>query len=205
MKKLVIIGASGHGKVVADVADAMEKYSEVLFLDDDESLESCNGYQVIGKSSEVERYVDGAEIFVAIGNPKTREKIQHKLESINAKIPVLVHPNVVIGSGVEIGDGTVIMPGAIINAGSSIGKGCIINTAASVDHDCNVGDFCHVAVGAHLCGTVNVGNSTWIGAGATVINNKNIAGDCMIGAGAVVVKNIEKSGTYMGVPARKIK
>lgn len=204
-KRLVIIGASGHGKVVADIADAMERYSEIMFLDDDESLESCNGYAVIGKSSELERYVNSTEIFVAIGNPKTRRKIQERLEELNAKIPILVHPTAVIGSGVEIGNGTVIMPGAIINAESSIGKGCIINTSASVDHDCQMGDFVHVSVGTHVAGNVKVGENTWLGISSSVSNNVNITSDCMIGAGAVIVKDIEEAGTYVGVPAKRIK
>ena len=96
------------------------------------------------------------------------------------------------------------MAGAVINPGVRIGKGCIINTCSSVDHDCTVGDFVHVAVGSHLCGTVSVGDGTWIGAGATVSNNVSICSDCMIGAGAVIVNDIKKSGTYVGVPARRI-
>ena len=97
------------------------------------------------------------------------------------------------------------MAGAVINSGAKIGECVIINTCSSVDHDCVVDDFAHVAVGAHLCGTVNVGESTWICAGATVSNNVNICGNCTIGAGAVVVKDIEEEGTYIGVPARKIR
>ena len=96
------------------------------------------------------------------------------------------------------------MAGAVINPGVGIGKGCIINTCSSVDHDCDVGDYVHIAVGSHLCGTVSVGDGTWIGAGATVINNVFICSDCMIGAGAVVVNDIQESGTYVGVPARRI-
>ena len=83
--------------------------------------------------------------------------------------------------------------------------GCIINTCASVDHDCVLEDFVHVAVGAHVAGTVSIGAGTWIGAGATVSNNLQICGGCMIGAGAVVIKSITESGTYVGVPAEKIK
>ena len=74
-----------------------------------------------------------------------------------------------------------------------------------MDHDCKVGDYVHISVGSHLCGTVSVGSGTWIGAGATVSNNISICPDCMIGAGAVIVKNIDSAGTYMGVPARRIR
>ena len=97
------------------------------------------------------------------------------------------------------------MAGAVINPGTHIGKGCIINTCSSVDHDCIVGDYVHIAVGSHLCGTVIVGDGTWIGAGATVSNNVSICTNCIIGAGAVVVNDIKECGTYVGVPARRIK
>lgn len=97
------------------------------------------------------------------------------------------------------------MPGVIINSGTSIGKGVICNTACTIDHDCKIGDFNHISVGSHLCGTVFTGEHDWVGAGVTVSNNINICAECVIGAGAVVIKNVFESGTYVGVPARKIK
>lgn len=197
MKQLVIIGASGHGKVVADIA-RKTGYEEICFLDDNESLTECSGYPVVGRSSEWTRF--DCDVFVAIGNAKIRERMMEELT--DKSVPTLIHPNAVIGENVSIGFGTVVVAGAIINPGATIGKGCIINTAASVDHDCVINDFVHVSVGAHVAGTVEVGKSTWIGAGAVVKNNLNICGDCMIGAGAVVIKDIEEPGTYVGVPAR---
>lgn len=204
-KKLIIIGASGHGKVVADIALHLQKYDEIAFLDNDENVKECMGFPVVGKSSDAERYIDEADFIVAIGNAKIRKQVTEQLERIGASVATLIHPMAVIGSNVAIGDGSVVMAGAVINPDSTIGKGCIINTCASVDHDCQVGDYVHVSVGAHVCGTVQISESTWIGAGATIKNNVNICGECMIGAGAVVVKNIEEAGTYVGVPARRIK
>ena len=198
MKQLVIIGASGHGKVVADIARKTE-YEKICFLDDNESLTECGGYPVVGRSSEWTGF--DCDIFVAIGNARIRERMMGELA--NKSVPTLIHPNAVIGENVSIGLGTVVVAGAIINPGATIGKGCIINTSASVDHDCVIEDFVHVSVGAHVAGTVNVGKGAWIGAGAVVKNNLNICGDCMIGAGAVVIKDIKESGTYVGVPARK--
>ncbi len=199
MKQLVIIGASGHGKVVADIAKK-NGYEEIVFLDDNESLTECGGYAVVGKSS---RYVDfDCDVFVAIGNSKVREKVQTQVEFAGKNIPVLIHPHASVAENVTIGKGTVVAAGAAINPGASIGKGCIINTGSSVDHDCEIADFVHVSVGAHVAGTVRIGRRTWVGAGATVSNNINICADCMIGAGAVVIKNIEKPGTYIGVPAK---
>ena len=202
MKQLVIIGASGHGKVVADIAKKIG-YDEICFLDDNESLRECGGYAVVGNNS---RYLDfDCEIIVAIGDSNIREKIQTQIELHGKAIPTLIHPNASIAENVHIGKGTVIVAGAIINPGTKIGKGCIINTGASVDHDCRIANFVHISIGAHVAGTVNIGEHTWIGAGATVSNNINICEKCMIGAGAVVISNIEETGTYIGVPARRLR
>ena len=196
VKRLIIIGASGHGKVIADIA-VRNGYKDIVFLDDDESIRECAGFPVIGKTKEA-KSLDGDKI-VAIGNAKIRERIQKELETIT-----LIHPGATIGRRVSVGNGTVVMAGAVINSDTVIGDGCIINTAASVDHDCMIENYVHVAVGAHLCGTVHVGKNTWIGAGATVSNNINICNDCMIGAGAVVTKDIHEEGIYIGVPVTKM-
>jgi len=200
MNKLLIIGASGHGKVVADIA-AHCGYKDIAFLDDDTSLKYCLDYPVIGVSADAEKYID-ADFFVAIGNPKIREKMQKKLAEMN--IVSLIHPDAVIAPNVVIGKGTAVMAGTVINTGSDIGEGCIINTGATVDHDNRIEDYVHVSVGSHLAGTVTVGKSTWVGVGVVVSNNVNICGGCTIGAGAVVVKVISEPGTYVGVPAKRI-
>lgn len=200
MKQLLIIGASGHGKVVADIAK-LNGYESILFFDDNESLKECGAYPVVGKTADVNSFE--GDVIVAIGNATIRERIQNSLYGRN--IPILIHPSAVIDSTVKISEGTVVMAGAVINADAVIGNGCIINTCSSVDHDCQIGDFVHVSVGAHIAGTVNIGDRTWIGIGAVVSNNLNICADCKIGAGAVVVKDIDIEGTYVGVPVRKVK
>lgn len=201
MKKLAIIGASGHGKVIADIA-IRSGYEEIVFFDDNEEIHECAGFPVVGTSGGVDIYPD-CDVIVAIGNASIREKIHKQVGE--DRLATLIHPQAAISRRVMIGKGTVVMAGAVINSDTKIGEGCIINTGASVDHDCNIGDFVHVSVGAHVAGTVTVEDSTWIGAGATVSNNVAICGECMIGAGAVVVKNINESGTYVGTPTKKIK
>ena len=196
MNRLIIIGASGHGKVVADIA-ILNGYNDIVFLDDNENLKESASYPVVGKCNEAP---DG-DVFVAIGNNQIRRRWMEFYE--NRHQPVLIHPNAVVANSVTIGQGSVVMAGAVINPGASIGRGVVVNTCSSVDHDCVIADYVHVAVGAHICGTVSIGEGTWIGAGTTVINNLSICDGCMIGAGAVVVKNIECAGTYLGVPARK--
>lgn len=197
MKRLVIIGASGHGKVAADIAVKMG-YERIVFLDDNENIKQCAGFPVVGKIREVD-FIDGDKI-VAIGDGKIRKEIQESL----GNVITLIHPTAVISRRVEIGEGSVVMAGAVINSDVVIGKGCIINTSSSVDHDCEIGRYVHISVGSHLAGAVKVGNGTWIGAGAIVSNNIEICEECMIGAGTVIIKDINKPGTYVGVPSRLV-
>lgn len=197
MNRLNIIGASGHGKVVADIA-RLNGYNDVVFYDDNPNVDNCLEYPVIGNTSEVR---DG-DLFIAIGNSLIRKKFMELYKDKN--IITLIHPSAIIAKDVEIDIGSVIMAGTVINSGTRIGKGVIVNTSSSIDHDCVVEDYCHISVGSHLCGTVHVGNSTWIGAGATISNNINICDCCVIGAGATVIHDINIKGTYVGVPAKAI-
>ena len=202
-KKLIIVGCGGHAKVVTDIAMKCG-YQDIGFLDDFYLEDTFINFPVLGKVDDAKKY-SSADFFIAIGNANVRKKIYLDFIEKEFNIINLIHPAAVIASDVEIGVGTVVMAGTVINPSAKIGKGCIINTSASVDHDCTVGDFSHISVGAHIAGTVNVGKNTWIGIGAVVSNNVDIADDCLVGAGAVVVKNLTDPGTYVGVPAKKIK
>lgn len=202
--KLLIIGANGHGKVVADIALKMNRWKSIAFLDDNESLKTSMGIEVIGKSPDVHKYIEDCDIFIGIGNNAVREKIQEMLEDHRASISTLIHPSAVIGEQVDIGAGTAVMAGAVINCNTKIGKGCIINTGATVDHDSSIEDYVHVSPGVHLAGSVNIGYGSWLGVGSVVSNNIKITSGCKIGAGAVVVKDITIQGTYVGVPVRRV-
>jgi len=202
--RLLIIGAGGHGRVVADIAIKMNKWQQIAFIDDDKTVKSSMGINIIGKSDDVFQYISSYDIFIAIGNNDIRERIHNRLKTAGASIPILIHPSVVTGERVEIGQGTVVMAGVVINCCSRIGKGCIINTASTIDHDNIIEDYVHISPGAHLAGTVKIGKGTWLGIGSIVSNNLNIADNCIIGAGAVVINDITEAGTYVGVPAKKI-
>lgn len=200
-KKVVIIGAGGHGRVVADIAESCGD-TVLGFLDDSETPN--NKVNVIGKSDNAIKYCDGETyLFVAVGNCDVRKKVFNSLP--NAKWYTAIHPSAVISPSATIGEGTCVMPNTAVNNSAVIGKGVIVNTCASVDHDCVIGDFVHIACGVHIAGTVTVGDRTWIGIGSSVSNNLSIGSDIMIGAGTVVVKDISEKGTYVGVPAKKIK
>ena len=201
---LIIIGASGHGRVIADIALKMNVYKNIYFIDDNEDIKESMGIEVIGNSKSISKHINKFDMFVAIGNNTTREKVQTSLLEAGAQIPALIHPNAIIAEKVIIGAGTAVMAGAIINSLSIIGQGCIINTGATIDHDNKIDDFVHISPGVHTAGTVTVGRGTWLGIGAVVSNNINITGNCIIGAGAVVIRDIMAQGIYIGVPASKL-
>lgn len=205
MKRILLVGASGHGKVCAEIAE-LNGYDEILFLDDKRELTECGGYSVIGVETDFEKFLgEDTEFFVSIGNADIRKRMQEEIEAAGGKIATLIHPKAVVSKDVEIGMGSVLMAGVVINSGTKMGNGVIINTSSSVDHDCIIGNYCHLAVGAHICGTVNVDSMTWIGAGATVNNNISLCEGCLIASGAVVTKDIGEKGTYVGIPARRLK
>ena len=204
MKRIVLVGASGHGKVCAEIAK-LNGYGDIIFLDDNPDVKRCSNYNVVGSTSDFYQFInDDTEFFVSIGNHEIRKQIQEKIENAGGIIKNLVHPQAVISEDVLFGAGTVVMAGAVINPGARTGKGTIINTSSSVDHDCTIGDWCHVAVGSHISGSVSVGDRCWIGAGATIINDISVCNDVTIGAGAVVIRDIHKFGKYVGVPVKRL-
>lgn len=199
--RLVIIGAGGHGKVIADIALKIG-YTNIVFADDNANG-FCMDFPIICTSSNIEQLNDGqTDFIIAVGNNNTRKKIakKHRVNWVT-----LIHPSAQIGTNVKIGLGTVVMACAVINSCAIVGDHCIINTCAVIEHDDIIGNYAHISPKAALGGTVYIGESTHIGIGATVKNNIEICNDCTIGAGAVVVKNITESSTYIGTPARQIK
>lgn len=200
MKKLIIIGASGQGRTIADIAKLIG-YEHIYFLDDHDYSEEL-GRQYLGRIESAIGYKEEFEFIVGIGNCKVRKEIMNKFDVDYVNI---IHPSAVISDAVRFGKGSLVMAGAVINNDVIIGDGVMVTTCSSVDHNCTVGDYVLIGVGAHLCGTVYVDECTWIGAGATVNNNTSICADCMIGSGAVIVKDIIVSGTYVGIPAKRIK
>lgn len=204
MKTLCIIGAGGHGKVIADIAKRINQYEKIIFLDDNNEMREKNPL-VVGDIHAYKHYLNLAEFVVAIGSNATRKAVFDMLVEDGAKLISLIHPSSCVSENAYIGKGTVIMPGCVVNSGAHIEQGVILNTCSSVDHDCYIGEFSHIAVGAHLCGTVRIGEQCMIGAGSTIINNINICNGCILGAGCVVVDSIIKKGTYIGVPAKKVK
>ena len=200
-KKLIIIGAGGHGKVCSEIAISLKLWDDVLFLDDSSTDNNLN---IVGKVSDFTNFVQDFDFFCAIGNNELRKNLHSKILSKNGNIVSLIHPKAIISSNVTIGIGTVVMAGAILNNNSTIKNGVIINSNSVIEHDCKVNDFVHVSPGCIISGSVNIGSETWIGSGSIVINNINISSKCLIGAGSLIVKDIAKPGKYFGHPVQNI-
>lgn len=198
-KPLIIIGGGGHGAVLADIARLMG-YSLTGFLDDGFSPgERVMDAPVLGPVADWEKYPD--HVFtLGVGDNTIRRTLAERLP---VSFATLIHPSVVIASGVKIGEGTVIMAGVVVNPRTEICRHVILNTRASIDHDCKLADYVHVSPGAALGGGVTVGEGTHIGIGASVKHCISIGGSVVIGAGAAVVKDITEPGVYVGVPAKR--
>lgn len=199
-EKVVIIGASGHGKVVADIVCAAGD-TVVGFLDDDRSKTLCAGYPVLGSVLSAKEMTD-CRFIIAIGDNGIRRRLAGELKLFWY---TAIHPSAVVSPSAVVGVGTVVAANAVINAEARVGDHCIINTGAIVEHENVLGDFVHLSPAAALGGNVTVGVGTHVGIGACVRNNVTICGGCVIGAGAAVVRDIEGPGTYVGVPARRLK
>ncbi len=197
MKELIIFGAGGHAKVVADLA-IQTGYKIRGFLDDHPTAPSCLDYPILGCIEDCLNFPK-ADFALGIGNNAVRKRI---MEQFHLNFPILIHPRATVSPFSTVGAGTVVMAGAIVNACATIGQGCVINTAAVVEHDCTIGDFTLLAPHSTVCGGTSIGSECWIGAGSTVNNGLQICNAATVGSGAAVTKSITQAGTYVGVPAK---
>ncbi|WMN61170.1 acetyltransferase [Pseudoalteromonas xiamenensis] len=201
-KKLAILGASGHGKVVAEIAELCG-YSVEFFDDAYPSKRTLEHWPVLGDTEALLRLVsEYSGVAVGIGNNTIRQQKFMLLLEKGINCPVLVHPLASISHYSHLALGTVVMSGATINPFVEIGKGVIINTNATIDHDCVIGDYAHVCPGVSIGGGCSVERSTWIGIGSAVKQDIKIGESSIIGAGSVVVRDIQAGVTAFGNPAK---
>ncbi|BBB90128.1 MAG TPA: acetyltransferase [Methylomusa anaerophila] len=169
MSNLLIIGAGGHGKVVAEAAEFQGKWTKIAFLDDRTDITHVFNFGIFGKLNDYVNFVAEFEFaFVAIGDNEKRLLWIDKLLDTGYKIPAVIHPGAYVSKYGLIGEGTVVLPGAVVNTNSRIGKGCIININACIDHDCEIGNGVHISSGAVVRSMSTVGRLSYIGAGSCV-------------------------------------
>jgi sugar O-acyltransferase (sialic acid O-acetyltransferase NeuD family) len=208
--KILIIGAGGHGQVVADILLRMKEQEAPVdligFLDDNAELHNrfILNTPVLGSVNHLSD-IPHDSLIVAVGDNHRRKTIFNDLLSRGEKMTIARHPRAVLSPDIAIGDGTMICAGVIINPAANIGCNVILNTGCTIDHHNEIGDHVHIAPGAHLGGDVHVGAGSLVGIGATVMPGRCIGEDCIIGAGALVQKDIPDGSMAIGVPARVVK
>lgn len=207
--KLVLIGAGGHAKVVADLILRVGSYEIVGFLDDDPATwgRTILGLPVLGGHERLPalRAEGAARCLVAVGDNRARLALAEQAAALGYSFPVAIHPRATVAPSARLGPGTVVAAAAVVNPEAVVGNHAIINTGAIVEHDNRLGEGVHISPGAVLCGGVTVGDHGHVGAGARVIPGVCVGSDCVIGAGAVVIRDLPDRVVAVGVPARVIK
>jgi UDP-perosamine 4-acetyltransferase len=210
MSEFVVLGGSGHGKVLISILNKLGH--NVLGYLDPHDRGIVLGKQRLGDDALLPELLNkhpGCQAAIGIGKVDTtsdvRERILEHLEILGFGLPPIVSPQAIVNENVALGTGSVVFDGVVVNSGTEIGRGCILNTNCTVEHDCQIGDHVHVASGATLSGKISVGDNCLLGSGVNIIQSVYICADCLIGAGATVIKDIKNPGVYAGTPATRIR
>lgn len=208
MSGIAIIGAGGHGRVVASVLQAANA-TVAGFID--EGVKGDLPFPLLGRDDDIPTLIENGIINSFIiglgsvkGGPSLRATLFEKMVGLGLAPAVAIHPMAVLSPGVKLGAGCVVMTGAILNTGTSVGKNSIINTGAIIDHDGDIGEHVHIGPGVTMSGNVTVGEHSLIGVGSTIRQSITIGANVTLGAGSVVVKDIADGVTAFGNPAKAI-
>jgi len=208
-RNIVILGAGGHGQVVADIVlrmrDSGSPVGAVMFLDDKAELAGRRvlGLEVVGPVTDAENYKD-CRFVAAVGDNQKRKELFQWLFGMGCDFAVARHPAAVLAPDVTVGIGTMICPGVVFNTGTTIGRNVILNTGCTVDHHSIIGDHVHIAPGVHMGGNVTVGEGALVGIGAVVMPGKTIGAWALVGAGALVHEDVPDGAVVVGVPAHRV-
>lgn len=203
--EIVVVGAGGHAKVCIEILREMGE-TVAYCVGDADALDRCVGVPVLrGDENLRDLYAAGyRRVFVAIGSNRLRNRLATFAIDIGYKLTNAIHPKAILSPTVRLGDGVAVMAGAVINAESNIDSLAVVNTGATIDHDCDIGKAVHIAPQCALAGNVKVGAFSFLGIGSKVIPERTIAENVNLGAGSVVITDLRKSGTFVGVPARRL-
>jgi sugar O-acyltransferase (sialic acid O-acetyltransferase NeuD family) len=202
MKSIAILGASGHGKVAAEIAELCG-FNKIVFFDDNKELYLLEDWKIKGDTSNlISELSEYDACFVAIGDNKIRVNKTELLLEKKANIVSLIHPSSTVSKYSTVDKGTIVMANAVINPFSIIGKSCIINTNSTIEHDCQIGNGSHISPNAALGGGVIIGEETWIGIGASVKQKIQIGDNVILGASSLVISDLPDDIIAFGVPAK---
>ena len=211
-RSLLILGAGGHGRVIAETAVLTGVYDSIAFLDDRYSKTSAsvevNGIPLIGKLNDakteekiLERFTDAA---LGLGQNYLRMHWYGQLSNSGYKLEPLVHPSAYVSKSATLGYGSVVLALASIQCCASVGNGVIVNDMSCIEHDCRVKDGAHICPGAVLGGSVSVGSCSWIGLRTAIKNNVSIGNNVLVGASSLVLRDIEDDMVVYGAPAKVV-
>ena len=194
-KRLLILGADGHARAVADVA-AECGWTVAGFT---ERQAGPKGPDVLGDDSQVAdliRVGKADAAIVGVGNTALGRRVElfEILRKADAVIPSLVHPRAIVSRSCAIGDGAVVFPGVVLGAGVKVGENAVIYSNAVAEHDCRIAAHAYLSPGVILCGTVTVESGAFLGAGAVVLPGVTVGKNVRVAAGAVVLGNIQPGG-----------
>ncbi|MGL1934814.1 MAG: acetyltransferase [Fibrobacterales bacterium] len=202
MSTLYIAGGGGHGKVVAEAASLMKRWTTIVFLDDNPAVSHCGAWPVSGTISDAPK---GVDFIVAIGNNSTRHTIYTTLIEKGLSPVNIIHPKAIVSPSISLGRGIFIAPGAIVNIDVTLGNATIINTGATVDHDSVIGPAAHICPGVNIAGEVTIGAETWVGIGSCTVQCITIGKNVMIGAGSIIRKNVDDNLLLADTPKQLIR
>lgn len=206
MKSIAIIGAGGHAKVVAEIAELLGWEAISLFDEKWPEIERLEQWPIVGDIDRLIQSINDYDAyFVAIGDNKTRKNIIERISQFDIDLANLIHPQAVISQYASIGFGCVVMAGAVINPFSVLRTGVIINTSSTIDHDCVIESYTHISPGANLAGNVSCDQGCWVGIGSSVKQSVKIGSFSIIGAGSTVINDVESNDVVVGTPAKSIK
>ncbi len=203
-RKLIVFGAGGHGKVVADVA-TQSGWTVVGFVDDapDAGVHASLPFPVAGDRASVRAFLrDGCQVALGIGSNHAREAIARFLQSEGTEAATIISHAAIVSPWARIGAGTVIMPGAVVNAMAILGEGIIVNTGAVIEHDSRIGKYAHISPNSTLGGGAIIGEFAHIALGAIVLPFVCIGNRSTLGAGSVATRTLPDDVIAFGVPAR---
>jgi sugar O-acyltransferase (sialic acid O-acetyltransferase NeuD family) len=203
MATLLILGAGGHGRVVADAALRQAAWTSVIASDRDPAR--CSAGELLPGVTLVplaQAFFHADAVHVAIGNAQARQAEAHAAGL--ARLATVIHPGASVSAHARVGAGCFIAAQAVVAPGATLGTGVIVNHGAVADHDVVIGDFCHLAPRCAVGGGVRLGQQVLVGAGASVLPGLAVCGGAVLGAGAVVHRPVDQPGRYAGVPARRM-
>jgi sugar O-acyltransferase (sialic acid O-acetyltransferase NeuD family) len=187
MGNLLIVGAGGHGRVLAETAELLGQWDSIAFLDDRSDVDTVMDYKIIGKIDEYAKFQNDYEhCVVGIGHNEDRLDLIYCLIKVGYKVPVIIHPKAIVSKYSSIMPGSVILAGAVVSANTNIGTGCIININCCIDHDCIVYDGVHISSGAVIRSGCSIGKLSYIGAGTCIKNGAQLGEGFILGDGELL-------------------